>query len=293
MNVNQKLLVFILILGITLGGLWISGISNHNTILFVNDYSDELPYGIRLIGADKVWHITQGSPEIVVAVLDSGLNTSHNDLQNILWNNSIEIPDNGIDDDSNGYIDDTHGWDFVHQNNDPFSLLDSDPPRTSLENHGTHVVGTIAAQMNDFGLIGVAPEVSIMPLRVVNESNYNPDIFVLEAINYAIDNGADIISMSIGIYAEEITNATSYQLVENALERAYTENVLIVAAAGNENGAQPIRPANDDHVIAVGAISENKDLATFSNHGAEIVAPGVSGNSTIPFNGFSTSSGTS
>ena len=214
MNVNQKILVFVLLLGITFSGLWISGISNRTSVL-PTDFSDHLPYGVRLIGADKVWHITQGSPEIVVAVLDTGLSTSHTDLQNILWNNSNEIPENGIDDDLNGYIDDVHGWDFVHQNNDPFSLLESNPYSPSLENHGTHVTGTIVAQMNDYGLIGVAPGVSIMPLRVVNESNLNPDIFVAEAIEYATANGADIISMSISISSEwgEITNATSYQMI--------------------------------------------------------------------------------
>ncbi len=292
MKVNQRLLIFMLILGITFGGLWISGISKHDNSLFVDDYSDDLPYGIRLIGADKVWHITQGSPEIVVAVLDTGLNTSHTDLQNILWINQGETPDNGIDDDSNGYIDDVNGWDFVHKNNDPFSLLEAGP---SLQNHGTHVVGTIAAQMNNYGVVGVAPDVSIMPLRVVNESDLNPDIIVAEAINYATANGADIISMSISISSEhgEITNSTSYQLVKNALAQAYTENILIVAAAGNGYGAELVQPANHSHVIAVGAISSDKVLADFSNHGAEIVAPGVLVKSTIPYNGFSTSSGTS
>jgi subtilisin family serine protease len=283
MNVNQRIGIFCFILGITFGGLWISGISNHNPDLVVTDFSDDLPYGIRLIGADKVWHITQGSPEIVVAVLDTGLNTSD------------EIPGNGIDDDLNGYIDDIHGWDFVHQNNDPFSLLESDPFSSSLENHGTHVTGTIVAQMNDYGLVGVAPDVSIMPLRVVNESDRNPDIFVAEAIEYATANGADIISMSISISSEygEITNATSYQLVENALAQAYSENVLIVAAAGNQNGAPLAQPANDIHVIAVGAVSHTKLIAAFSNHGAEVVAPGVSVNSTVPNEGFRESSGTS
>ncbi|MHA2123451.1 MAG: S8 family serine peptidase, partial [Promethearchaeota archaeon] len=145
MSVNQKFIVFLLILGITFGGLWISGISNHDDVLVVSDYSDNLPYGIRMIGADKAWYITSGSPEVVVAVLDTGLNTSHTDLQNILWTNDEEIPDNEIDDDLNGYIDDTNGWDFVHQNNDPFSLLDT--PSASLRNHGTHVTGTIVAQM--------------------------------------------------------------------------------------------------------------------------------------------------
>jgi subtilisin family serine protease len=149
--------------------------------------------------------------------------------------------------------------------------------------------------MNDYGLVGVAPDVSIMPLRVVNENDRNMDIVVAEAIEYATANGADIISMSISISAEygEITNSTSYQLVENALAQAYSQNVLIVAAAGNSNEAEPVQPANDSHVIAVGAITSEKDLATFSNHGAEVVAPGKDINSTIPNEGFSSSSGTS
>ncbi|MHA2108964.1 MAG: S8 family peptidase, partial [Candidatus Hodarchaeales archaeon] len=177
--------------------------------------------------------------------------------------------------------------------NDPFSLLDT--PSASLRNHGTHVTGTIVAQMNDYGLVGVAPDVSIMPLRVVNENDRNMDIIVAEAIEYATANGAEIISMSISISAEygEITNSTSYQLVENALAQAYAQNVLIVAAAGNSNGAEPVQPANDSHVIAVGAITSDKDLATFSNHGAEVVAPGKDVNSTIPNEGFGSSSGTS
>ncbi len=293
MNNHQKLLVLFIFLVITFGGLWMAGNSNHEEVPVVMDHTDNLPYGIRMIGADKVWPVTQGSPEVVVAVLDTGLNTTHTDLQNILWINEDEIPDNGIDDDGNGYIDDVHGWDFVHQNNDPFSLLDVTWP--SLQNHGTHVTGTIAAQLNDYGIVGVAPGVSIMPLRVVNENDRNPDILVAEAIEYATVNGADIISMSISISAEygEITNATSYQLVETALAQAYAADVSIVAAAGNDNDATPSQPANDPHVISVGAITSTKVLASFSNHGAEVVAPGVSVNSTIPFENYGTSSGTS
>ncbi|MHA1942665.1 MAG: S8 family peptidase, partial [Candidatus Hodarchaeales archaeon] len=104
---------------------------------------------------------------------------------------------------------------------------------------------------------------------------------------------ANIISMSIGIYDVEITNSTSYQLVEEALQYADSKNLLIVASAGNEGGLSPIRPANDSHVIAVGAVDSDKNLASFSNRGSEIVAPGVNIKSTIPYNEFRIASGTS
>ncbi len=266
-----------------------------NPNLFVNvEYTDEIPYGITLIGANTVWNRTGGSPEIIVAVLDTGLDANHPDLENVLWNNTDEKTNNGIDDDNNSYIDDCHGWDFVRNNNDPFnfSIYGTD---SRLINHGTHVTGTIAARLNNYGLAGVAPNVSIMTLRVVNENDLNPDVLVAEAIRYATDNGAHIISMSIGIYDEEITNSTSYQLVEDALEHAFSMGVLIVAAAGNDYPDSVARPANNSCVIAVGAINSAKEIASFSCQGpeVEVVAPGVNVNSTIPNNNYGYSSGTS
>ncbi|MHA2224161.1 MAG: S8 family peptidase [Candidatus Hodarchaeales archaeon] len=252
---------------------------------FEQNFIDEVPYGIPLIGADKVWSQTLGSPGIVVAVLDTGLDASHSDLEGCLWNNSDEIPDNGADDDNNGFIDDCHGWDFIHNDNDP----------SPWHNHGTHVVGTITARLNNYGVVGVAPNISIMPLLVVNESDRNPDIIVAEAIRYAADNGAHIISMSIGIYDDEITNSTSYDLVTDAITYAYSKGLLIVAAAGNEGTNHVIRPANDSRVIAVGAVNSGKNLASFSNYGLdiEVVAPGDNVKSTIPVNNFGLKSGTS
>ncbi len=272
-----------------------SGLISDNPNPFMNvEYTDEIPYGITLIGADKVWNRTGGSPEIIVAVLDTGLDINHSDLVNALWNNTNEIPNNGIDDDNNNYIDDCHGWDFVHNNNDPFNLSIYGSS-SRLKKHGTHVTGTIAARLNNFGLVGVAPNVSIMTLRVVNENDLNPDIIVAEAIRYATDNGAHIISISIGIYDEEITNSTSYQLVEDALQHAFSMGVLIVAAAGNDYPDPVTRPANNDFVIAVGAIDSAKNIASFSCRGpeVEVVAPGVNVKSTIPNDESGLSSGTS
>lgn len=272
-----------------------SGLTSDNPNLFMNmEYTDEIPYGVTLIGADKVWNRTVGSPEIIVAVLDTGLDANHSDLVNLLWNNTDEIPNNEIDDDNNNYVDDCQGWDFVHNNNDPFNLSIYGS-NSRLKNHGTHVTGTIAAGLNNFGLVGIAPNVSIMTLRVVDENDLNPDILVAEAIRYATDNGAHIISLSISIYDEEITNSTSYQLVEDALQHAISMGVLIVAAAGNDYPGPVTRPANNDNVIAVGAIDSAKNIASFSCRGleVEVVAPGVNVKSTIPDNKFGLSSGTS
>lgn len=255
------------------------------------DNTDEISYGVSLINANTIWDQTIGSAEIIVAVLDTGIDIAHPDLQGNIWENTDEIPDNNQDDDLNGYIDDVQGWDFVHQTPDggfgPFDY--------SFADHGTHVAGIIAAELNDFGIAGVAPNVTIMSLRVVNNTGYNPDIFVAEAIRYAADNGAHIISMSIVIVPEEITNTTSIKLVEEALQYAYDNGVLIVSSAGN-SGTEFIRlPANHSAVISVGAVDENKILASFSSFGPdlEVVAPGVKIKSTLPSNQFGFKNGTS
>ena len=243
-------------------------------------YSDVIPYGIDLVEADKVWNQTYGSTEIIVAVLDSGFNLVHPDLTDTYWNNTDEIPNNGVDDDGNQYIDDHGGWDFINDNNDVSYYTDVD---FSLKAHGTHVTGTIAAQMNSYGVVGMAPNITIMPLRILTKNDRNPDIVVAEAIRYAADNGADIISMSINIIDEEITNDTSYSLVEEAIDYAYsTKGALLVAAAGNGGISSIGRPANHENVIAVGAIDASREKTYFSNYGngLELVAPGYQINST-------------
>jgi len=154
--------------------------------------------------------------------------------------------------------------------------------------------GTIAAQINSYGVVGVAPNVTIMPLRILTKNNRNPDYVVAEAIRYAADNGAHIISLSINIIDEEITNTTSYALVEEAIDYAYfTKGVLLVAAAGNDGVNSIGRPANNENVIAVGAVDGSKEKTWFSNYGngLELVAPGyqvystgiVDGSHPIPF----------
>ncbi|MHA2347718.1 MAG: S8 family serine peptidase, partial [Candidatus Hodarchaeales archaeon] len=116
---------FKLLLLFLISTFWVSTLNFSDNETLAVTYSDEIPYGISLIGADDIWSLTQGSSDVIVAVLDTGLNTTHFDLENVLWANLDEISSNGVDDDLNGYIDDTNGWDFVNHNNDPFSLLDT------------------------------------------------------------------------------------------------------------------------------------------------------------------------
>ena len=141
-----------------------------------NDPNFGLQWGLhnsnnRDINAPEAWDITKGSNEVVIAVIDTGVNYNHPDLMNNIWVNSGEIPGNTIDDDGNGYIDDYRGYDFLGRDPDPMDT----------NGHGTHVAGIIAAQSdNGIGISGVAPNVKIMPIRAAGGTTLN----VLQAINY-------------------------------------------------------------------------------------------------------------
>jgi len=159
----------------------------------------------------------------VVAVIDSGIDTSIPQLRESLWINEDEIPDNGIDDDRNGYVDDIHGWDF--RDNDNSSLMGS-----SLHWHGTFSAGIIAARPGETPIVGIAPGVKIMDVRFLNSRNQflssDWQTFA-EAIDYAVNNGARIINMSV--YA----NGRPPDYFEAALQRAAARGVLVVGITGN------------------------------------------------------------
>ena len=157
-----------------------------------------------------------GSSDVVVAVIDTGVDYNHIDLRNNIWTNSAEIPNNGIDDDNNGYVDDYYGWDCVGNDKDP---MDDN-------GHGTHVAGIIAAENNNFGTVGIAYKCKVMCVKAGNSSGYFTNSDIAEAIQYAYMNGASVINMSFG--GSSISTA-----VEDALEDAYNTCVL-VAAAGND-----------------------------------------------------------
>jgi len=139
------------------------------------------------INVMKAWQITKGSPDVVVGVLDTGIDISHQDLKKNIFVNKAEIPNNGIDDDKNGYVDDVNGWDFA---NDDKTVFDDE----YLDAHGTHVTGIIAADDDKTGIIGVAPDVKVLPLKFIEAEGLVSD--VIEAIEYGKKMGVKIFNCS-------------------------------------------------------------------------------------------------
>lgn len=239
------------------------------------------------IKADSAWNKISESPDIVIAVIDSGVDINNPDLANNIWINEKEIPGNKIDDDHNGFIDDYNGWDFVNNVPDPSPKFSKGWTEAGIS-HGTMVAGIIAAQgNNNQGVAGVTWKAKIMPLRVINEKGEGKISDVIRAIDYATNNGADIINLSF-------VNFTYNQAMQDAIYRAHKSGVIIVAAAGNEqaNGAAynlektPIYPAcydgeliGENMVIGVVATDALDQKAKFSSYGSrcvDIAAPGIS-----------------
>lgn len=253
-----------------------------NTLTDVDNIS--FRWGLEKIEAPQAWEITQGSEKVTVAIIDSGIDHTHKALKGRMWVNKDEIPGNGKDDDQNGYIDDIHGWDFRDNDN---SSVEGSP----LHWHGTFVAGLVGATIDKSGISGVAPQVKIMDIRFLNSKNrfYGSDWdkFV-KSIDYAADNGADVINLSI--YA----NGKPPHRLKRAIERAVRKNIVVVGIAGNNSSAVQY-PGKYNSVIAVTATNESDRVASFSNFGPE-VAVAASGNrvvSTTPDGKYSRGNGTS
>jgi subtilisin family serine protease len=239
------------------------------------------------IDAAEAWDYTQGSADVTVAVVDSGVAYDHPDLAPNLWVNPSETvgtPEGrGVDDDGNGYVDDSIGWDWVEDDGIP----------TDPHGHGTHVAGTIGARGNDgFGVAGVSWDVGLMPLRALDSTGSGTIADVASAFIYAGEMGADIVNASLGGPGYSNT-------LRAAIERA--PGTLFVVAAGNsssDNDTAPNYPCSygSSNLICVAATGETGKLAWFSNYGAstvDLAAPGEAILSAKPGGGFTTSSGTS
>lgn len=229
------------------------------------------------IGAQEAWSIYgNGSRDVVVALIDTGVDTSHPDLQGSLWVNADEIPGNGIDDDGNGYIDDTNGWNFYANNNQLYAGTE--------DSHGTHAAGTIAAQSgNGIGISGIARagRVKVMVLKALGgNSGLGSSLSVIQAIRYAEANGATICNLSLGTLSND---PALYETIAKS-------SMLFVAASGNngmDTDVTPCYPAsyNLDNVISVGNLTSNGMLHTTSNYGVvsvDLAAPGTYILSTVP-----------
>ncbi|OCA82143.1 S8 family peptidase [Pseudobacillus wudalianchiensis] len=224
----------------------------------------EVPKGVELIQAPKIWSETKGKG-ITVAVLDTGCDTSHPDLQERIIGGRNFTDDDG-------------------SNPDIFK---------DYNGHGTHVAGTIAAQKNDKGVVGVAPEASLLIVKVLNKNGSGQYDWIIKGINYAIEQKADIISMSLGGPSD------TPELYE-AIKRAVANNVLVVCAAGNEGDGDDSTdefafPGCYNEVISVGAVNLERRSSHFTNSHNEIdlVAPGEEILSTYLNGKYATLSGTS
>lgn len=228
------------------------------------------------IDAPEAWDITPGADDIVVAVIDTGIDINHPELCNRMWRNPGEIVGNNIDDDNNGYIDDIYGWDFYNDNN---SVFDDEYD----DEHGTHVAGTIAAEANGEGVIGVAPNVKIMSLKFIGPDG-GSTADAIEAINYAKKMGVKVSNNSWGGAPEGEHDDT---LLKQAIEQS---GMLFVAAAGNSRrntDTWAIVPGsfNSDNILNVAAVNNKGELAYYSNYGVtsvDVGAPGMDIYSTMP-----------
>lgn len=240
-------------------------------------------WGADLINAPTAWQNGYTGKGIIVAVLDTGVDYNHNDLNDNIWTNNKEIAGNGIDDDGNGYIDDFQGWNFDSNSNNVFDD----------NGHGTHVSGTIAGENNGDGVTGIAYNSKIMAVKVLDESGSGSYANIANGIRYAVDNGANVINLSLG-------GNSSNNTLKTAIEYAGSKGVIVVMAAGNDGGSTPSYPARYayDSGIAVGAVNQNNQLTDFSNRSGSqeikyVTAPGENIYSTLPDNKYGNYTGTS
>lgn len=240
-------------------------------------FSKQLSY-LSAVNAQSAWDIEKSKPSVLVAVIDTGVDVLHPDLQANIWFNPHEIGNNGVDDDANGCVDDINGCAFV---------TDSSPGCPNVTNglirdeigHGTFVAGVIAAAANGTGMVGVARNVKIMPVKVLDCFGSGDSVAVAQGIVYAARNGAKIINVSLGGLEDAV-------VMQEAVTTAFRDNAALVVAAAGNGGAPPVAyPARYADALAVGAAAKSPTKrAIFSSYGPEVdvVAVGESIVGTVP-----------
>ncbi|PSR05886.1 MAG: hypothetical protein BRD49_03330 [Bacteroidetes bacterium SW_10_40_5] len=226
-------------------------------------------YYLDRVNAKGAWDVAKGNQNVVIAVVDNAVLTSHEDLTNRIWTNEDETRDDGIDNDLNGYTDDKIGYDVADDNNDP-----NPPSKVKDEgrfSHGTHVAGLTGAHTdNRKGIASLAFNTRIMPVKCSPDTSDGGILTnAYEGVYYAIQNNADVISMSWGGPNMTVTGS-------NILQTANNMGIVMIGAAGNDDTDQKYYPAAYEEVIAVGATNKNDQKANYSNFGdwIEVMAPG-------------------
>ncbi len=272
-------------------------------------------WSMNALRVTDAWKTKPAEKSVVVAVIDTGVDYTHEDLVDNLWRNPGETgldsqgknkSSNGIDDDHNGFVDDVIGWDFASNDNLPYDLTVT-PSEIIFgggnPGHGTHVSGCVAARSdNGKGVVGVGDnQVKIMAIRFITEKGQGTTADAIKAIRYAVDNGAQVSNNSWGSEGEDPSEAADNQALRDVITYAQNKGHLFVAAAGNghegvgydnDHDSKPGFPAsyNHDNIISVAAIDKNDHLGSFSNwgiHSVDIGAPGVAIFSTMVNNRYS------
>jgi subtilisin family serine protease len=263
--------------------------------VLMKDPSVHKKWGLVMTETHDAWRVTRGSRDIVVAIIDTGVDLHHPELQKSFWINKGETGldkngrnkmNNGIDDDGDGYVDDVYGWNFVDNTNDV----------ADAHGHGTHIAGIIGAQgIHGSGFSGISPNISLMILKYFDKTE-SPNTLknTVQAINFAVDHGANIINYSGG-------GLDPSPAEKRAIQRALDKGILVVAAAGNERSNSDIRgyyPADYglSNVISVTAIDKTRHVLPSSNYGehsVDIAAPGNDIFSTLPNGKYGYLTGTS
>ncbi len=267
-------MLMIALLVLPAGGVWAETLPN--------DPDFQLQWYLSKIQAPLAWDMTTGSKNVTVAILDTGVDYTHPDLLDNIWNNPNETLD-GVDNDSNGFADDVHGWDFIDNDPDPRPHIPPDGADPGGLIHGTLIAGIIGAVGgNNEGISGIAWHISLMPLRVLDESGEGEAPDVIRAIDYAIRSGARIINLSF-------VGAEPNVELDHAIRRAYEAGVLVVAAGGNDSVRHGLNLDNtilypvcnngglDDRIMGVASTDGQDRKSTFSNYGSrciDIAAPG-------------------
>ena len=215
----------------------------------------------------EAWDIQTGSDSIIVAIVDTGVDTDHPDLYENLWQNPDEIPGNGMDDDLNGYVDDVFGWDFTQNDNDVNHEWGWHPYNS--EDHGSHCAGIAAGVTNnELGIAGVSHHARIMACKIFP---YLSDQAAANAILYAANNGAQVISNSWG------GGGFSNTIQSAILHARNVQDAVVLFAAGNDGSSSPHYPGANEGALCVGATNASDTRASFSNYGSwvDLCAPGT------------------